>query len=66
MEKEIYCLTKELKTKEDQNKEVTKEYTELVAHFITVEQMLINRQEVFATIHWEGQVFTQQAKDICE
>ncbi|PPD87840.1 hypothetical protein GOBAR_DD15218 [Gossypium barbadense] len=66
LEEEIFCLTKQLKKKEEKNKEVTKEYTELVDHFIAVEQMAINRQEVFVTMHREGEVFTRQAKDLCE
>ncbi|MBA0550888.1 hypothetical protein Golob_021798 [Gossypium lobatum] len=41
-------------TKEEQNKEVTKEYTELAEHYIAVEQMVVSRQEVFKEIHREG------------
>ncbi|MBA0812947.1 hypothetical protein Gohar_026856, partial [Gossypium harknessii] len=40
LEEEIFRLTKELKTKKEQNKEVTKEYTELEECFITAEQMV--------------------------
>ncbi|MBA0753500.1 hypothetical protein Gogos_020021, partial [Gossypium gossypioides] len=66
LEGEICRLTKELQTKEQQSKEVTEEYTELADRFIVVEQMAVSRQEVFATMHREGQVFAQQAEDICE
>ncbi|MBA0756751.1 hypothetical protein Gogos_021599 [Gossypium gossypioides] len=66
LKEEICCLTKEFKTKEEQNKEVTEEYTELAEHFVTMEQMEVSRQEVLATMHREGQVFAQQAEDICE
>ncbi|MBA0734232.1 hypothetical protein Gogos_018167 [Gossypium gossypioides] len=58
LNEEIFHLTKELKTKEKQNKEVTEEYTELVERFVVVEQMAVSRQEVFATMHREGQVFS--------
>ncbi|MBA0709272.1 hypothetical protein Golax_024313 [Gossypium laxum] len=34
--------------------------------FIVVEQMTVSQQEVFAIMHRKGQVFAQQAEDICE
>ncbi|MBA0607122.1 hypothetical protein Godav_019469 [Gossypium davidsonii] len=55
-----------VRTKEEQNKEVIEEYIELVECFVVVEQMAVSREEVFATMHNEGQVFAQQIKDICE
>ncbi|MBA0749575.1 hypothetical protein Gogos_003482 [Gossypium gossypioides] len=39
---------------------------ELAERFKSVEKMVVSRQEVFATMHREGQVFTQQAKNIHE
>ncbi|MBA0736717.1 hypothetical protein Gogos_010228 [Gossypium gossypioides] len=41
LEEEICHMTKELKTKEEQNKEVIEEYMELTERFIVVEQMAV-------------------------